>query len=301
MEELQNFEAAGYKPTLRAMFYRLYSRGLIPNTSTTYDSLSRATVEARWKGQLNMDCFADNSRQVIGDFNERYVTPEELNEEKIEYLSRITDDYSDYIPRWHDQPKYVEVWIEKDAMASTFQSILQDMEVRIVPNKGFSSMTFLHQTARRLYHFLNMGKKVHVLYYGDFDPSGDYMVTDLNNRIRRMGIDLNLDNREFERVAVTPEQIEQYNLPYNPDEETERKMRRDVQTARFLAKYGKLYAVELDALPALIPDVFKQELVINKVQQYFDNEIYENLLERYKPEDIKKILKYKMRKSADKL
>lgn len=29
--ELENFASEGYKPTLRAMFYRLYSRGIIPN------------------------------------------------------------------------------------------------------------------------------------------------------------------------------------------------------------------------------------------------------------------------------
>lgn len=303
-EELQSFTAAGYKPTLRAMFYRLYSRGLISNTSTTYDTLGKETVKARWNSiehsfpefpELPMDCFADKSRRVIGDFDETYLTPQELIDARIKRLKDTEFDYTDLIPRWYDQPNYVEVWIEKDAMASTFQALLEDMDVRIVSNKGFASMTFLVETAQRLAHYMEMGKQVHILYYGDFDPSGDYMVTDLNNRLQRMGMDLKLNFSDFERVAVTQKQIKDYDLPYKPDEETEKKMMRDKQTNRFLEKYGELYAVELDALPALVPDVFKQQLVIDKVNQYFDNRLYQDLLEKHKPQDIRTLLKIQIK------
>ena len=70
-----------------------------------------------------MDCFVDNSRQVIEDFNETYWTPQELIDARIDLLRRTEFDYTDHIPRWHNQPHYVEVWIEKDAMAAVFQSI----------------------------------------------------------------------------------------------------------------------------------------------------------------------------------
>lgn len=97
-------------------------------------------------------------------------------------------------------------------------------------------MTFLHDNAERLKNFLYMRKDVHVLYYGDFDPSGDYMDTDLNNRLLRLGVNPEKYKVTFERIAVTPEQIEQYDLPYDPDKETEMKMQRDVQTNGFLEK-----------------------------------------------------------------
>ena len=47
-EELKSFSAEGYKPTLRTMFYRLFSKQLIPNTSSAYDSLGKNMVRARW-------------------------------------------------------------------------------------------------------------------------------------------------------------------------------------------------------------------------------------------------------------
>ena len=60
-EELKIYNKQGYKPTVRTIFYRLHSKGLIPNTSSSYSSLDRATVNARVDDILPMDCFADNS------------------------------------------------------------------------------------------------------------------------------------------------------------------------------------------------------------------------------------------------
>ena len=310
-QELSTFIADGYKPTLRAMFYRLFSKGIIPNTPNAYDRLSKVTVDARWKsldmaqgykikgnpgeGTLPIDCFADNSRGVVGDFNEEYWTPGELIDARADDLRNTESDYLDFVPKWHNQSHYVEIWIEKEAMVGTFESILQRLEVRIVPNKGFASMTFLYNNAQRLKNHLAVGKEVHVLYYGVFDPSGDYMDTDLKNRLDRLGIGNKID---FKRIAVTPEQIEEYRLPYNPDKETELKMERDVQTNGFLEKYGKLYAVEIDAMPAKKPDEFRR-IVVDSVEHYFDEHIYNELVEKYKHQHIRRILKMKITRLAE--
>jgi hypothetical protein len=223
------------------------------------------------------------------------MTPGKLIDSRIEQLKNSELDYTDFIPRWHNQPHYVEVWIEKDAMAGVFQTILQGLEVRIVPMKGNASLTFLNECAERIKHFHNLGKRVHILYYGDFDPSGDYMDTDLERRLPILGIDFIPGIMDFERVAVTPEQIDEYDLPSDPDKMTKEKMDRDSKSARFVEKYGRLYATELDALPALIPDVFRQELVIDQVQQYFDERVYQKLIEEYTPKDVNKLLKDKLR------
>jgi hypothetical protein len=135
-------------------------------------------------------------------------------------IRNTPEDYTEYIPMWHNQPNYVEIWIEKNAMVGTFRSILEGYQVGIVPMKGFSSMSFLYENVKRLRRLQSAGKSVHILYFGDFDPSGDYMDTDLQNRIRRMGFNVRKKHGSFERVAMTQEQIRKYNLPYNPDKET---------------------------------------------------------------------------------
>jgi hypothetical protein len=71
-EELKIYHNHGYKPIIRSIFYRLYAKNLIPNTSSTYTSLDRATVKARLDGRLPINCFVDNSRNVVGNFNEIY-------------------------------------------------------------------------------------------------------------------------------------------------------------------------------------------------------------------------------------
>ena len=114
---------------------------------------------ARVSGELDMDCFVDNSRQAIEDFNETYWTPQQLIDARIGLLTKTEYDYTDHIPRWYNQPHYVEVWIEKDAMTAVFQTILEGLDVRIVPMKGNVSWTFLNECANRIKHFLSLGKQ----------------------------------------------------------------------------------------------------------------------------------------------
>jgi hypothetical protein len=164
IKEDQNiYYSHGYKPTVRTTFYRLHSKGLIPNTKSSYTSLDRATVHAREDGRLPMDCFADNSRHIVGDFNEVYYKPNEFIDSYLNYIKDIPEEYSNYVPRWYKQPEYVEVWTEKDAMVGTFQSILQEKHVKIVPNRGFTSWTLLYECMKNLKKWKDEGKNIHVL------------------------------------------------------------------------------------------------------------------------------------------
>jgi len=53
-------------------------------------------------------------------------------ERGIGHLEGATYNYSESIPRWHGQPHYVEIWIEKDALSEMFKSILGNRQVKIV-------------------------------------------------------------------------------------------------------------------------------------------------------------------------
>jgi hypothetical protein len=53
-----------------------------------------------------------------------------------------------------------------------------------------------------------------------------------------------------------------------------------------MEKYGgKLYAVELDALLAVIPDQFRT-MVQQSVDQFFDERVYKKVLRAHRPEHI---------------
>ena len=106
------------------------------------------------------------------------------------------------------------------------------------------------------------------------------MFDDLKSRISKVclkpDINMRLDEIDFQRVAVTPEQIKKYKLPVNIDKLTEEKLKKDSRTPGFVEKYGDLYAVELDALPALIPEEFKK-LVLESVEQFYDKKFMQKL------------------------
>jgi hypothetical protein len=101
---------------------------------------------------------------------------------------------------------------------------------------------------------------------------------------------------DFERIAVTEEQIQEYNLPPTPeDSETLDKLHRDSRTNRFVDKHhGKLFAVELDALLAIAPEEFKW-IVQDSVEQYFDEDMYETQQAKHTPEEIERLVGQKVR------
>ncbi len=59
--------------------------------------------------------------------------------------------------------------------------------------------------------------------------------------------------------------------------ETIDKVNHDTRKDGFIKKYGKLYIVELDALLAIVPDEFNS-IVQTSVDQFFDQEIYQDVL-----------------------
>jgi hypothetical protein len=269
------FEPRGIKPTLRTIFYRLYSLGVIPNTKGSYQKLGKILVEARKDGTISWEAFSDGAkREVLGDYEKanQCIDPTEEAQALVNWIAKIRERPEYKIGRWYNQPKYVEVWIEKDAMSSTFQKVLEDREVPIVVNKGYSSWTFLYNNAQRLLQHAD--KEIHILYFGDFDPSGlDMEEGHLADGLNFFGLDV-----DFHRISVSLDHIKKYKLPELPSErETIDKAKRDPRLSKFMAEYGRLILVELDAMLAVVPDEFIS-LIQDSVDKYFDEDIYQETL-----------------------
>lgn len=279
------FAPRGIKPTLRTMFYRLYSLQMIPNTTSSYKGLIKKMVEARKAGLIRFDAFSDGAkRTVTGTYSDECVDPIDDARSWLGYIRSLVTTTNYSIGKWHRQPNYVEVWIEKDALASTFESFLREQEVFIAVNKGYSSWTFMYDNITRLQAQIDKGKKVHVLYFGDFDPSGlDMESGHLTNAMDFFGVDASL-----QRVAITLDQIDKYRLPEAPEEqETIAKAHRDPRHKRFVEQYGRLILVELDAMLALAPDDF-MHIVQESVDRFFDYALYNEVLDLEKENAMKK-------------
>lgn len=288
---LEWFRQRGLRPTLRTLFYRLVSLEIIPNTEQAYKTLSKETTKARKSRILPGDAFEDRNREILSNVR-TYVSPEDFVEERLNLLKNAAYEYQ--VPRWHKQPCYVEVWIEKQALADSFSSFLEDKEVRIIVNRGYSGYSFLYQNCGRISRIIREGKEVKILYFGDFDPSGEDMDQYLQKTFRDEGVSYQRNNFDFRRVAVTESQIRQYNLPTRPDVETYAKLSRDPRKKRFIQNHGQLYAVELDALMAYQPEEFVK-IVQSSVEQYFDYSIYHRVSSEHSPEAIRKLISEKVR------
>ena len=275
---VQFFKQKNISPSLRTYYYRFESLGYLPSGLRSYKNLGERCVKLRKDRVIPWDSFTDGGRHVLGDFVDEYWSTQEYTSMLIGDLKNGSKNYMrDCVPRWLKQPNYTEAWIEKTALEGTFERFLEDRDVRIVPNRGYAGWSFLYNNCQELKRVLNTKdyvKHIYILYFGDFNPSGDDMDRFLNEALRYFGLAKSVT---FRRVAVTPEQIRRYNLPPLPSNQKGLdKLNNDSRKAGFIRKYGKLYGVELDALLALVPDEF-EKLVQQSVDQLFDQRLYKRI------------------------
>jgi len=307
-------ERQGSKPTVRGALYYLESMRVLPKNDYTYERLMKALSNARrgykskvtgirGKPSIPMDAFADNTRQIIKDFNDKERSLTDYINDGIWHFRNLPDGFTKLIPRWLDQKNYVEVWVEKDAKARDVQNALSDRHVVIAPNRGIPSITFIHKNIERVVdQFIEQNReKVYILYLGDLDPIGWNMDTLIRQDLARQTEDLKGDDGNpagprfiFKRIGVTIEQIRKYRLTHlmHPDKMTLDKLQKHPNLAEtFKRQFGSLFQIELEALD-LIPFAEFQKVIRREVDMYFSKEIYKQVLKRpeysQKPEEIKK-------------
>lgn len=219
--------ALGHPMTLRQVHYRLVSRDDIihPNTQTAYNTLSGWLRDDRLAGIIPWEWMVDRLRQP---------TTWAMWEDPEQFLHSVRDNYSRNV--WQDQERYVEVWCEKDALSGIFSDVLGQYGVTLNVGRGYDGWASIKQAADRYWWRQNEADMdVTVLYFGDFDPSGEDMHRSLQERFATLGV-----YPEMPKVALTYEDAHRL-----PGEVTKAD---DSRAEAFVEKYGDL-AVELDALP----------------------------------------------------
>jgi hypothetical protein len=115
-------------------------------------------------------------------------------------------------------------------------------------SRGYASLSFLHTAAEEI-------SKIHVpsyvYHFGDYDPSGVNAYENIQERLRELAPDAEI---YFERVAVTPEQIERYNLPTRPTKTS------DSRSKGFGDISAELDAFEPDHLRAMVQATIEQHM-----------------------------------------
>lgn len=225
-EIIDEYQAQGLRLTLRQLYYVFVSRGLIENKVQSYKGLGALVSDARLAGLMDWDAIEDRGRRP------------RLQLEFSSLKHRVESAIANYrLDRWEGQENYVELWVEKEALAGVLEPLASEFHVTLMVNKGYSSQSAMYESSKRYLDANDSEKSLILFYLGDHDPSGEDMVRDVRERLAMFGAEL-----EVRKLALTMPQIEKFKPPPNPAKLT------DSRAAAYVRKFGTS-SWEVDALP----------------------------------------------------
>lgn len=282
---IDEYQQQGYDLTLRQLYYQFVSRDIIPNSQREYSRLGVVVSKARRAGLIDWDAITDRTRHL-----QRLATwdsPADLIQEDSECFR---------LDRWANQPYYVEVWFEKDALMGVFEVACQPLHVPYFSCRGFTSDSEMWRAAQRMERIASdRGQEVVVLHFGDHDPSGVDMTRDIEARLQLFGG----PNLEVRRLALNMDQVLKYKPPPNPAKETDSRFRSYAR--RFGRKSWELDALDPATLGKLVQreiagllhqpawERSKQEEALGRAQLQRISADYDKVVRRFKDLDVSEV------------
>lgn len=261
----EDYMAQGYVLTIRQAYYQLVARDLVENTMKSYKRVVDAINDGRLCGYIDWDAIEDRTRNLTEWHHDE--TPRSA-------MQAAYDRYA--IDRWENQPRRVEVWVEKEALAGVLEQACGQWDVPFFACRGYVSQSEQWRAGERIAdRRLEEKQRTVIIHLGDHDPSGIDMTRDNQERLD-MFAGLGRDNAIVERIALNWDRIEEYDPPANPAKTT------DSRFAAYQREFGT-DSWELDALePATLVD-----LVTTTIQEYIDPEAWSESAEQYRNDKAK--------------
>lgn len=254
IEIVDEYMQQGLRLTARQLYYQFVARGYIENVVKNYKNLTSLLTDARYAGLVDWNAIEDRGRQP--DVPSEWNSIQDLVEGAI---------YGYRLPRWETQPRYCELWVEKQALAGVLEPMASEFHVVLSVNKGYSSASAMFEAAQR-FKRRGSGKRKKLFYLGDHDPSGEDMVRDIEDRLVEFGV----TNLVVVKLALTKAQIEEFNPPPNPAKTT------DSRYAKYAEEHGE-ESWEVDALPP--------EELQRIIREAFEDEIDEKAMDEVKEKE----------------
>lgn len=230
---------ADHPMTVRQVFYQLVNRGVIEKSEAAYQqTVVRLLTAMRLNRELPFSWIVDHSRR-------RQITA------TYDSMSEAVEDTATLYRKsaLKESPAYIEVWVEKDALSGIMWPVTSHYDVPLLASKGMPSLTFLHSTAEQMrMEWRTRRRPTYIYQFGDHDPTGALIPRAIEARLREFCPDIDLT---VERVALTEEQIAEYNLPTRPT-----KREGNSHAKGFVGE-----SVELDALPPRVLKAMVGEVI----------------------------------------
>ena len=193
--------------SVRHIFYLVTNPRLprpVEKTEKGYVRVQRRCVELRRAGRVPYSWIVDMTRR--GHYTWTYDNPAAL----------IRSHARQYrINPWAETDHYVEVWTESRSIAGVIEATCRDYAVSLYPSGGFASISLAYEAAERASAAAG-DRPVEIIYIGDYDPAGV-----LIDKSIMPELSLHLGSVTLHRIAITQEQIAQYDLPTKPRKKSE--------------------------------------------------------------------------------
>jgi hypothetical protein len=224
-DEIADLTERFRRMTVRQVFYQLEMAGVVDKTENGYRQVQRQALVMRREELLSWDFITDGTR---------WQRKPDSYEDIGSYVDQMARTYRRDLWQGHDVR--LEVWLEKDALADLVVDMTDRWDVPLMVSRGQSSATFLHAAAReaeRAFRAADVATYIYALY--DYDAGGDRAAAAVERELPAYAPDTPI---YFERLAVTAEQIEEWDLPTRPPKAKDPDAK----------KWGDKPCVELDAI-----------------------------------------------------
>ncbi len=268
--------------TCRQIYYRLISdpyNFLDPDNKNDYNNLLKMLVDMRELRDIDWKKIIDPTRYPIGGDFEDVGTADE-------YIQNILEKHWEYygMPMWENQKNYLEIWMEKKALARVIGDVANGLQVLVFPLQGWGSFPQIKEGFIRFKE--HKDKEKVILYFGDHDPTGLKIDVSIQDKLYRYGYgDLKV---EFDRIALRMPQIEQVNM------RSLRVKKKDPNAKEYMEEFGD-NAWEVDGLS---PKELKR-LTREAISHYIDPDAWNKRKEEM--EGRQNYLKEKMKKISKEL
>lgn len=194
--------------TIRQVFYRLVGTVGYLKSETAYKNLCETLNRARRAGLISF-------RHLRDDGVERYASPSWTDAES--FLAEMREAADDFrLDRQAGQAKRLWLLCEAAGMAPMLSRVADEHGVPVLSSGGFDSLTAKYDLACELAQHQSI-----VLHVGDHDPSGVHLFDSLAEDVAALTVGMDGVEPEFVRVAVTPDQARDLDLPSAPPKATD--------------------------------------------------------------------------------
>ena len=226
--------------SVRQVFYQAVSRGLVEKNEAEYkNTVCRLLADMRLQGEMPYGWIADGTR-----WQRKPKTHAGLRDA----LGDIHRTYRRNL--WDNQDAYIEIWCEKEALAGVIYEVTARYDVPLMVTRGYPSLSFLASAAEDI-EIEGMDSDVFIYYFGDFDPSGLDIARNVEERLDEMASDTFIN---FERSAVTADQVDEMALPLRPTK------RHDTRARNWVGGSVELDAIEPDTLRTMVAGCIEQHV-----------------------------------------